>query len=259
LLGAGRSVCALEGPLRAGSRPLPELARSAPTALRPGLERSVEDALGTQGQEQTDKGSGIAALRTASDLHERHGLAWKRKGRQDHQRTHNPSAVGSSPTRPTVQVCDLRKRLSRGADSGLWVNGLNPLLVSSTDPRALRSTPRTTPPAWTSAWPSPRRCSDRSTGTRRRGRRLGHGPASVPHSHLPDCCRGVGRAHRTALFGILTLVATLLVFRPSSSCTGWTPMASSNPSPTPTCGKVVRRPKADPGASYPCPRGARTP
>lgn len=38
----------------------------------------------------------------------------------------------ASPTRPTLHACDLRKRLSGRADSGLSVNGLNPLLVSST-------------------------------------------------------------------------------------------------------------------------------
>jgi hypothetical protein len=52
-------------------------------------------------------------------------------GSGDPQRTHNPSAAGASPTRPAVQASELRKRLIGGADSGLWANGLNPLLVTS--------------------------------------------------------------------------------------------------------------------------------
>ncbi|GHI01786.1 hypothetical protein Scel_84310 [Streptomyces cellostaticus] len=35
------------------------------------------------------------------------------------------------PPAPPRQVSDLRKRLSGAADSGLWANGLNPLLASS--------------------------------------------------------------------------------------------------------------------------------
>ena len=69
---------------------------------------------------------------TPSELGKLPRLALIGKGRQDPQSTHNPSAVGSSPTRPTMHPCDLRKRLIWGADSGRWSTGLNPLLVSST-------------------------------------------------------------------------------------------------------------------------------
>ena len=56
---------------------------------------------GPQGQEQTDKHRIGLTLIGTSDLQERREPALIGKDRQDPQRTHNPSAVGSSPTRPT--------------------------------------------------------------------------------------------------------------------------------------------------------------
>jgi hypothetical protein len=70
--------------------------------------------------------------------------------------------VGSSPTRPTVQVCDLRKRLIKGADSGLWVNGLNPLLATSTAVGAAEVHDALT---WVDVWGQGRGEPDSSVGT----------------------------------------------------------------------------------------------
>jgi hypothetical protein len=55
---------------------------------------------GPQGQERIDKRcTGLTRIST-SDLQERRESAMIDKGRQDPQRTHNPSAVGSSPPAP---------------------------------------------------------------------------------------------------------------------------------------------------------------
>ena len=101
----GRSLCAWEEEsaahrfLRAG-----ELGRRKTQCLtavpwgRPG------DMEGTQGPAQICKYRARPTARTPSEQQERQGSDWKYKGRHDHQRTHNPSAVGSSPTRPTTVV-----------------------------------------------------------------------------------------------------------------------------------------------------------
>jgi len=112
--------------------PVTELGGPRPVRVRTGSQRCSGAVQGPQGQARIDKDrTGLTSI-NASDLGKRHGSALIGKGRQDPQRTHNPSAVGSSPTRPTVDSCDLRKRLIWGANSGRWSTGLNPVLVSST-------------------------------------------------------------------------------------------------------------------------------
>ena len=75
--------------------------------------------LGPQGQEPIDKDRARLTEMHMPDLQERWESALIGKGRQDPQRTHDPSAVGSSPTRPTTRYAgriDLSIPSQRGDD-----------------------------------------------------------------------------------------------------------------------------------------------
>ena len=108
----GASALWKVNPLRASARRTPELGRSSWKLVGLVLPGQVLDAGWTQGSEKTDKGREGLRHQTLPDLGKRSRLALIDKGRQDPQRTHNPSAVGSSPTRPNKLAADASSSLT---------------------------------------------------------------------------------------------------------------------------------------------------